>query len=63
MTGVADGEAMVEIRFLVPEAWRDDLVSSAKVQRISLADLMRIITRGFMRERYDEDKQRQLGLV
>lgn len=54
---------MVEVRFLVPELWRDELAAAAFTQRIALADLMRIVTRGFLRERYDEATQRKLGLI
>lgn len=57
---MANGERMVEVRFLVPAAWRDALISLAHRQRIALADLMRIMVRGFMRERLTEEQRREL---
>lgn len=53
---------MVEVRFLVPSDWRDELAKAAHAQRISLADLMRIVTRGFLRERYTPEQQAELGI-
>jgi hypothetical protein len=54
---------MVEVRFQVPALWRDELAAAAHTQRISIADLMRIVLRGFLRDRYDEETQRRLGLI
>ena len=51
---------MAELRFQVPAAWRDALAEAAHAQRISLADLLRIIVRGFMRERYSADERAHL---
>lgn len=51
---------MVEIRFVLPREWRDELQGAARVRAISLADLMRIICRGFLRERYTDDEQAAL---
>lgn len=53
---------MVKLTFLVPPEWRDALAQAAEVQRISMADLCRIIVRGFLRERYASEKQRALGV-
>jgi len=57
---MADGEEMAELRFLVPASWRDALAEAAHAQRISLADLLRIIVRGFMRERYTPEQRAHL---
>lgn len=54
---------MQTIAFDVPAAWKAELEQAAKVQAIPLSALMRIVTRGFLRERYDEERQRQLGLI
>lgn len=51
---MANGEVMAELRFLVPATWRDALADLAHRQRISVADLLRIMVRGFMRERLSE---------
>jgi len=58
-----DAGGMVEIRFRVPPVWKRELQAAADVQAIDLADLMRIVTRGFLRDRYDEPAQRRLGLI
>lgn len=57
------GGDMQPIRFDVPEAWKVELQAAARAQAIDLSDLMRIITRGFLRERYDDEAQRRMGLV
>lgn len=53
---------MVKLTFLVPPSWRDALVKAAQVQRISMADLCRIILRGFLRERYTVEQRAHLGV-
>jgi hypothetical protein len=57
-----DGGEMVLLTFRVPRSWRTALTEAAKVQRISVADLLRIILRGFLRERYKADERRELGV-
>lgn len=57
---MANGEEMAEVRFLVPATWRDALAALAHKQRIALADLMRIMVRGFMRERLTDKQRREL---
>lgn len=59
---MANGEEMAEVRFLVPVTWRDALVKLARSQRIALADLMRIMVRGFMRERLTDKQRRELDV-
>lgn len=54
---------MEPVRFTIPAAWKRELQEAARVQSIDLSDLMRIVTRGFLRERYDEEAQRRLGLI
>lgn len=54
---------MEPVRFTIPAAWKRELQEAARVQSIDLSDLMRIVTRGFLRERYDEATQRRLGLI
>jgi hypothetical protein len=51
---------MVEIRFMVPAEWRDELAAAAAVQAISMADLLRLIVRSFLRNRYLETEQELL---
>lgn len=53
---------MIEVRFLVPVAWHSELHQAAHSQRISLADLMRIIVRGFLRDRYTPEQLASLGI-
>lgn len=57
---MANGEEMAEVRFLVPATWRNALAELAHKQRIALADLMRIMVRGFMRERLTDKQRREL---
>jgi len=57
---MANGEPMAELRFLVPATWRDALTGLARRQRISVADLLRIMVRGFMRERLTEKQRAEL---
>jgi hypothetical protein len=54
---------MQPIHFDVPTPWKVELQAAAHAQAIDLSDLMRIITRGFLRERYDDEAQRRMGLV
>lgn len=43
---------------MVPAEWRDELAQAAQAQAISMADLLRILLRGFLRNRYDlEDRE------
>ena len=53
---------MVEVRFRVPAGWRDALAEAAHSQRISLADLLRIVVRGFIREKYSPEQRAHLEL-
>lgn len=48
------------LQFRVPRSWRDALAEAAYAQRISLADLCRIIFRGFLRERYTPEQRQHL---
>ena len=52
---------MVEIRFEVPRAWRDELKAAAEVQAITVSTLLRLIIRGFLRNRYTDEEQKVLG--
>lgn len=54
---------MEQIRVNVPAVWKRELQAAANVQAIDLSDLVRIILRGFLRDRYDEPTQRSLGLI
>lgn len=56
-------EGMEPVRFTIPAVWKAELQAAARAQSIDLSDLMRIVTRGFLRERYDEATQRRLGLL
>ena len=57
----ADGRrAMEEIRFRVPTPWKRELQQAADAQAIDLGDLMRIISRGYLRERYSPDERAHL---
>lgn len=51
------------LRVRVPAVWKRELEDAARVQSIDVADLVRIVLRGFLRERYDEPTQRKLGLI
>ena len=51
-----DGD-QVEFRFMLPRAWRDELAQAASAQAISMADLMRILLRGFLRNRYELEER------
>lgn len=53
---------MVKIAFYVPITWRDAIAAAAHTQRISMADLCRIILRGFLRERYTIEQRAALGV-
>lgn len=44
---------MVELRFLVPREWRDELDGICHERAISKADLLRQMVREFMRNRRD----------
>lgn len=57
---MANGEPMAELRFLVPATWRDAIAAIAHRQRISIADLLRIMVRGFMRERLTPEQRAEL---
>jgi hypothetical protein len=45
-------DVMVDLHFRVPRSWRDLLHEAAGVQRISTGDVLRILVRGFLSERY-----------
>lgn len=51
------------LRVRIPAVWKRELEEAARVQSIDVADLVRIILRGFLRDRYDEATQRALGLI
>ena len=53
----ASPAAMVKVEFFVPPAWKSALVELAHRQRISVADLLRIMLRGFMRERLTPEQR------
>lgn len=53
---------MAELRLKVPVSWRDALAEAAHVQRIPLSNLVRIILRGFLRERYTPEQREHLGV-
>ncbi len=50
-------EEWVTIRFRVPPSWRRELHDAARAQGISLSGLLRLIVRGFMRNRYRDDER------
>lgn len=51
----------VEIRLRIPRSWRDELVEAADAVGLAhLSDLVRMILRGFLRNRYALDKQEAL---
>jgi hypothetical protein len=52
---------LVALRVLIPRNWRDALAEAAGTQGISMADLMRIVIRGFLRDRYNGDERAALG--
>lgn len=51
---------MVKISFLVPIAWRDELIEAAAAQAISMAALCRLVLRGFLRGRHDPEQRAAL---
>jgi hypothetical protein len=53
-------EEMAELRFDVPASWRDALQQAAHTQRIPLSNLLRMIVRGFLRERYTPEQREHL---
>lgn len=55
-------QGMEEIRFRVPGPWKRLLQDAADVQAIDLGDLMRLISRGFLRERYTAEQRAELGV-
>lgn len=56
--GVASGgHVMEEIRFRVPAPWKRALQGIAHRQAIDLGDVLRIMVRGFMRERLTPEQQ------
>ena len=52
---------MVKLAFLVPRNWRDALTEVAESQGISMADLIRLLIRQYLRGRYSGDEQAALG--
>lgn len=54
-------ESLVEIRFKVPRGWRDELHAAAEAQAISLSDLLRLVVRAFLRQRYTAGEQEVLA--
>lgn len=48
---------MEEIRFRVPAPWKRALQGIAHRQAIDLGDVLRIMVRGFMRERLTPEQQ------
>jgi hypothetical protein len=57
------GGEMQTITVDVPATWKAELERAAQTQAIPLSALLRIILRGFLRDRYDEATQRSLGLI
>ena len=53
-------EPVEEIRFPLPASWKRELKVAASAQAISLSDLMRLITREFLRGRYAPDEREAL---
>ena len=51
---------LVQVHFTMPRAWRDELLASAGSQAISMSDLLRLIVRGFLRNRYTVEQQEAL---
>ena len=54
------GDDLVQVHFTIPRAWRDELATAAGNQAISFSDLMRLIVRGFLRNRYTLDQREAL---
>ena len=44
----------IEVRFRIPAVWHDELVQSSEALGLSIASLLRVVVRTFLRERYDE---------
>ncbi len=54
-------EPKSEIRFPLPASWKRELRVAADAQAISLSDLMRLITREFLRGRYAPEEREALS--
>lgn len=55
------GKDWVALRVWVPRDWRDSLAESAGTQGISMSALIRIVLRGYLRERYNGEGRAALG--
>jgi len=51
----------VKVTFLVPRSWRDALAEAAGSQSISMADLLRLLIRQYLRGRYTGAEQAVLA--
>lgn len=51
---------LVQVHFTIPRAWRDELAEAAGAQAISFSDMMRLIVRGFLRNRYSVEQREAL---
>ena len=51
-------EPLAEIRYKVPASWKRELKVAAKANGITLAALMRIRDREYLRGRYESEKPR-----
>ena len=54
-------DPVVTLQFRLPRSFRDDLHDAAEANGLSLAGLMRLLARRFLRERLSERQRELLG--
>lgn len=54
--GGVSPETMVDVHFRAPEHWRELLAETARLMHLSAADLLRMMLRAFLRERFNSER-------